>query len=95
MVKHNNSEGLWIVGDEYPHVDLIAAAIHETLKKYNLEQVVAFEWSHDASRPVHDAYGGGAAVISKDEIFIQTTRDILEEAMDRMTNDNGLSSPLP
>jgi len=34
---------------------------------------VTFEWSHDCSKPRVDAYGGGAAVITAQEIKTMST----------------------
>jgi hypothetical protein len=40
---------------------------------------VAFEWSHDCSRPLTDAYGGGAVLITAKGIKTMSTRQWLRE----------------
>lgn len=50
--------------DGCPCLDQIAEAIHQTLKRFKMPDIVSFRWSNDCSKPRTDAYGGGAVVIS-------------------------------
>jgi hypothetical protein len=40
---------------------------------------VTFEWSHDCSKPRVDAYGGGAAIVTANEIKTMNTGQWLQE----------------
>lgn len=59
--------GLWFHSD-YGGVDSLCLFIQHLLKRFSLQERVTFEWSHDCSKPRLDAYGGGAAIITADEI---------------------------
>ncbi len=63
---------IWIYSED-GGVDAACEFIHHLLKKFNLEGYVAFEWSHDCSKPLVDAYGGGAAFITADDIHTMST----------------------
>jgi hypothetical protein len=66
-------EGLWITHDESANVDALSDFIGDwllgpdTLTDTALPDrpaYVGFEFSHDCSRPMLDAYGGGAVFIT-------------------------------
>lgn len=65
-------EGIWLHSYE-GGVDAVCAFIQHLLKKFKLKDRVGFEWSFDCSKPRTDAYGGGAAVITSEEIKSFTT----------------------
>ena len=71
-------DGLWIHSDS-GGVDAVCAFIQHLLQKFNLPLRIGFEWSHDCSKPRTDAFGGGAALISAQEIKIMSTGDWLVE----------------
>ena len=64
--------GLWL-HSTYGGVDAVCAFIQHLLQKFNPQGRVTFEWSHDCSKPRVDAYGGGAAVITAQEIKTMNT----------------------
>jgi hypothetical protein len=47
--------------------------VEHLLQKFDPKSYVTFEWSHDCSKPRVDAYGGGAAVITAQEIKTMST----------------------
>jgi hypothetical protein len=59
-------------------VDAVSGFIQHLLQKFNPQGRVTFEWSHDCSKPRVDAYGGGAAVITAQEIRTMTTSEWLQ-----------------
>jgi len=67
-------EGIWL-HSESGGIDAVCAFIQHLLQKFDTTPFVAFEWSHDCSKPRTDAYGGGAAVITKTEIETMNTSD--------------------
>lgn len=49
-------------------IDAVCDFIQHLLKKFNPQGYVAFEWANDCTKPLTDAYGGGAAFITADDI---------------------------
>ena len=58
-------------------MDYIARLLQGWLKMIEGGGVIAFEYSHDASRSVPGGYGGGAVVISRDAIQMVDTSELL------------------
>jgi hypothetical protein len=66
------THGLWL-HSMYGGVDAVCAFIQHLLQKFDAQGKVSFEWSHDCSKPRVDAYGGGAAFITAQEIKSMST----------------------
>ncbi len=64
--------GLWL-HSIYGGVDAVCLFIQHLLQKFDPQGKVSFEWSHDCSKPRVDAYGGGAAIITAQEIRSMST----------------------
>ena len=60
-------------------IDAVCAFIQHLLKKFNPEGRVEFEWSNDCSKPRLDAYGGGAALVTAQEIKTMNTCEWLRQ----------------
>ncbi len=69
-----SEEGIWIHSSS-GGIDAACAFVQHLLQKFDTAPFVTFEWSHDCTRPHADAFGGGAAVITKDEIETMNTSD--------------------
>lgn len=67
-------EGVWLNSD-YGGIDAVCAFVQHLLQKYDTAPFISFEWSHDCTKPRVDAFGGGAAVITKDKIETMNTSD--------------------
>ena len=74
----SGSLGLWLHSDS-GSIDAVCAFIQHLLQKFNPEGRVSFEWSHDCSKPRVDAFGGGAAIITAEEIKSICTNQWLQE----------------
>jgi len=72
------THGLWL-HSMYGGVDAVCAFIQHLLQKFDPKSYVTFEWSHDCSKPRVDAYGGGAALITAQEIKTMSTAAWLNE----------------
>jgi hypothetical protein len=70
--------GLWL-HSIYGGVDAVCLFIQHLLQKFDPTAHVTFEWSHDCSKPRVDAYGGGAALITAQEIKTMSTAAWLNE----------------
>ncbi len=70
--------GLWL-HSMYGGVDAVCVFIQHLLQKFDSKSYVTFEWSHDCSKPRVDAYGGGAAFITAQEIKTMSTATWLSE----------------
>ena len=67
-----NQHALWLHSSN-GGIDAVCAFIQHLLQKFNLPERVTFEWSNDCSKPLLDAYGGGAAIITATEIKTMST----------------------
>ena len=85
---------LWLHSDS-GGIDAVCAFIQHLLQKFALPDVVAFEWSHDCSKPRTDAYGGGAAVITAQEIKSMSTGQWLRENTPDAAPSFQLQPPTP
>ena len=74
----SGSDGLWL-HSQYGGQESACAFIQHLLQKYDFAPAVAFEWSHDCSKPSTDAYGVGAAFITATEIETMTTSEWLRK----------------
>jgi hypothetical protein len=72
--------GLWL-HSIYGGVDAMCLFIQHLLQKFDPQGKVSFEWSHDCSKPRVDAYGGGAAIITGQEIKTMSTAEWLNEQL--------------
>ena len=70
--------GLWL-HSQNGGVDPACAFLQHLLQKFDLPDPVTFEWSHDCSKPRVDAYGGGAAIVTAQEIKTLSTSQWLQE----------------
>ena len=67
-------DGIWL-HSEYGGQDAACQFIQHLLQKFEFAAFVSFEWSHDCTKPRTDAFGGGAAFITKTEIETMNTSD--------------------
>ena len=72
-----DEEGLWL-NSENGGIDAVCAFIQHLLQKFDPQGRVSFEWANDCSKPLTDAYGGGAAVITAKEIKVMSTYEWLQ-----------------
>ena len=92
-----DGDGLWITHDESINIDAVAQLLHEVLKKFDLDNIISFEYACTCSKPRTDAYGGGAAVVTKDEMLIEGSwshvgRMIMEVEAKREKKDGNTSN---
>ena len=71
-------QGLWL-HSQYGGQESACAFIQHLLQKFDFAPAVAFEWSHDCSKPKTDAYGGGAAFVTATEIETFSTNEWLQK----------------
>jgi hypothetical protein len=71
-------EGIWL-NSQYGGQESACVFIQHLLQKFDFAPTVAFEWSHDCSKPRTDAFGGGAAFITSTEIETFSTSEWLQK----------------
>ena len=81
----DTDDGLWIHSGS-GGIDAACAFVQHLLQRFDLTYRVSFEWSHDCSKPSADAFGGGAAVISAQEIKTISTSGWVQEQMRHVFN---------
>ena len=69
-----SKDGIWLHSGS-GGIDAVCAFVQHLLQKFDTTAYVTFEWSNDCSKPRTDAYGGGAAVITKHEIETMNTAE--------------------
>jgi hypothetical protein len=77
--------GLWLHSQD-GGVDAVCAFVQHLLLKFDPQGRVTFEWSHDCSKPRVDAYGGGAAIITAQEIKSMSTGQWLHRQVASLHN---------
>jgi hypothetical protein len=71
---------VWITHDESANVEAIAEVLSEWLESpEDRPAFVAFEYAFTASRPLLDAFGGGACYVSRTEVKFTTTGQWIED----------------
>jgi hypothetical protein len=64
----NTEDGVIFSHDENANEEHAGWLIQKTMQRFNIARAFSFEWSFTASRQMLDAYGGGAATVTKDWI---------------------------
>lgn len=77
-VPASEPHGIWL-HSEFGGIDAVCAFIQHLLQKFTPDARVTFEWSHDCSKPLTDAYGGGAAIITATDIKTMSTSEWLHQ----------------
>ena len=72
----SEKDGIWL-HSENGGIDAACAFIQHLLQQFDPKGRVTFEWSNDCSRPLVDAFGGGAAIITAGNISTMSTSDWL------------------
>jgi hypothetical protein len=80
-------DGLWL-HSQYGGQETACVFIQHLLQKFHFAPFVSFEWSHDCSKPMIDAYGGGAAFITTTEIETMTTSEWLQKMAELASKPN-------
>jgi hypothetical protein len=75
-------EEVWIHSDENGNVDAAVNFIQTYLQELNIEGGVWIGWAYTCSRPVAGAFGGGCAVVTKDDVMWQTDDQLMQRARD-------------
>jgi hypothetical protein len=76
---HEEAAPFALIEDSDGHADMdyIARLLQGWLKLIDGSSMIAFEYSHDASRSVPGGYGGGAVTVSRDGIQMVDTSELL------------------
>lgn len=74
----SDNDGIWL-HSQYGGQDTACVFVQHLLQKFDFAPSVAFEWSHDCSKPRTDAYGGGAAYITATQIETFSTSEWLQK----------------
>lgn len=71
---------LWLHSD-CGGIDSVCEFVQHLIKQFKLLPV-AFEWSYDCTKPRTDAYGGGAAYITAEEIKTISTSEWVQQQVE-------------
>jgi len=84
--KRESPTKLWIFSEEGGNIELLASLIHETLNKFNVLGCISISWADYCSKLRPEEFGGGAVVITKDEIKWLSTVKWVTETEKQMNN---------
>ena len=76
-------DGIWLHSTE-GGLDTVIPFVQHLLNRFESDEVISFQWSADASKPLLDAYGGGAEVITREESTSMTTGEWLSAELERI-----------
>jgi hypothetical protein len=79
--------GIWL-HSQFGGIEAVCAFIQVLIQRFDPDGCVTFEWSNDCSKPRVDAYGGGAAIVTAQEIKTMTTWDWLQKHMPALKGDD-------
>lgn len=70
--------GLYVMGDGV-NIEITSAAIQQILRRFDIDQPVAMEWSNDCDKLRPGSFGGGFIVITKDsEAYANTGTQVCQ-----------------
>lgn len=80
VLYEKEKRGVWIHDDAgYVEIEPLCEAISSWLSHFNSPKYVTVEWAHTCSRPILDAYGGGAALIRAERVDYLSTAQWLRQ----------------
>lgn len=82
----NEPLDITIYSEECADLEKLSELLQEFLKHFNLDRLIGFEYACTCSKPRVGEFGGGGILVSKDNIEIKTTSDILEEMCQKNEN---------
>ncbi len=75
-----DKDGIWLNSDS-GGINAVCNFIQHLLQRSDSKECVTFEWASDCSKPRPDAYGGGAALVTAQEITSLNTSEWLKAAV--------------
>ena len=76
-----DGDGFWIHADESGSPDEASRLVQAFLTTFRPDDVVSFEWSDTCSRPILDAFGGGAMIVTATDVEAMHTSGWLGERL--------------
>ena len=78
-IQTSNAEPiLWIHTEDNGNIENVAAVAQAFLKKFYPDNTFGFEWAGTESKPLIDAFGGGAVFVTAKTIRFASTHTLLE-----------------
>ena len=62
-----NTHGLWIHESEVADAEHVVWFVQAIMRKFDIKEPFMFSWAETCDRPRAEAFGGGSAVVTKDE----------------------------
>ena len=90
-----DGDTLWITDDDgSPSLEFVADFLQYVLRTHDPTGHVVFEWSNDCSKPAEGAFGGGACLVTVDEIVFRSTSRVADELREAwLTKSRGPAPP--
>lgn len=76
-----DNDGFWIHADESGSPDEVARLVQAFLTAFRPDDVVSFEWSDTCSRPILDAFGGGAMIVTATDLEAMHTSGWIDDRL--------------
>jgi len=83
MFDHEIDELSLCLMDDAGETDLstVTDLLQEYLEKFHPTKAIGFECAHTCSRPVIDAFGGGACVVTNHKVYWSSTGDWIDDKL--------------
>ena len=86
----NEEIPVWLYSEENCNLDNLAVFVQTFIRKYCPESRFMLEWANMCSKPLIDAFGGGAMIVTAKEVYFHGTGDWIHakcEAIDKGVPD--------
>lgn len=89
-----DQKGVWIHSEEVVELEYVSQLIKDVMEKFDVDRPVAFQWSDGSSKPLVGAFGGGACVITKDEIRTQASTGFIHDTLKEIRGEKRVKMTL-
>ena len=83
-IIEDDKQRLWIYSEESGNLDNVVILVQAFLEKFRPKEVFAMNWAATCSKPRVEEFGGGAIVVSAEEVQSITTFGWSQEAQAKM-----------
>ncbi len=91
----SDPQSIHIYAEANGETEAVAAFVHYLLNDQQSDEVVLIEYSMTTSKMIPEGFGGGAIVVSRNEITYINPRQLALKEMDKMKQDLEDLSPKP
>jgi len=88
-------DGLWIYTEESGNPDTAAMLIQAFFRKFHPKGIWKLEWAETCSKPRLNEFGGGAVVVTANDMYWMTSGEFTSEKISELISKEGLKEHVP